>query len=90
MNRKFNKTAFVFCNFINVCAVTFAQFNASLVNKSIYLPKKQNKKKPYWPQTFGMVDIPANFVLNLVASLVFLLNLKCLEKKITLIICFNS
>ncbi len=39
MNRKFKKTTLNnFCTIINVFTVTFAQFNASLVNKSkIYL-----------------------------------------------------
>jgi len=40
LNRKFKRTAFiigknVFFNCINVCTVTFDQFNASLLNKSI-------------------------------------------------------
>ncbi len=38
INRKFKRTAFIrniiFCNIINVCTVTFDQFNAYLLNKS--------------------------------------------------------
>ncbi len=36
----------IFCNITNVCH--FYQFNASLLNKSI----KIFKKNTYWPQTF--------------------------------------
>ncbi len=37
MNRKFKRTAFIwiFCIIINIVTVTFDQFNASLMNKSI-------------------------------------------------------
>ncbi len=35
MNRKFRRTAFIFCNIINVFIITFDQFKASLLNKSI-------------------------------------------------------
>ncbi len=37
----------IFCNIINVFTVTFDQFNASLMNKSINLFFKY-----YWPKTF--------------------------------------
>ncbi len=37
MNRKFRRTAFIeiFCDIINVFIITFDQFKASLLNKSI-------------------------------------------------------
>ncbi len=50
MNRNVKRTAFinkfeteVFCNIINVITVTFAQFNAFLLNKSINFFKKKKK-----------------------------------------------
>ncbi len=35
----------IFCNILNVCTITFDQFNVSLMNKSIHFLKKN-----YWPQ----------------------------------------
>ncbi len=40
-----------FGNIINRFIVSFNQFNAFLVNKSINLKKSINKKNTYWPQT---------------------------------------
>ncbi len=43
LNRKFKRTAFkieIFCNIINVFTVTFDQFDASLLNKTINFSKK--------------------------------------------------
>ncbi len=37
---------------MNVFTVTFDQFNASLLNKSINFFNFFPKKKSYWPQTF--------------------------------------
>ncbi len=34
----------IFCNILNVFTVTFDQFNASLLNKSLHFFQKQNKK----------------------------------------------
>ncbi len=34
MNKKFKRTAFIFCNIINVFTITFETFNVSLLNKS--------------------------------------------------------
>ncbi len=40
--------------FKNVFTVTFDQFNAAFLNKTInYFPKQINAKKSYWPQIFG-------------------------------------
>ncbi len=36
----------IFCNIINIFTVTFDQFNAALLNKSINFS--------YWPQTFEL------------------------------------
>ncbi len=36
----------ILCNIINVFTVTFDQFNAALLNKSVYLFQKKPKKKP--------------------------------------------
>ncbi len=48
MNRKFKRTAFIWNTnlyIINVFTVTFDQFNASLMNKSINVFKKIKKNK---------------------------------------------
>ncbi len=46
----------IFCNIINVFIITFDQFKASLLNKSInfynFFPKQLKKKKLYWLQAF--------------------------------------
>ncbi len=47
MNRKFKRAAFeieTFCNIINAVTVTFDQFNASLLDKSKFLPPPKKKK----------------------------------------------
>ncbi len=40
----------MFCNILNVFTDIFDQFNASLLNKSIYF----YLKKSYWPQIFEL------------------------------------
>ncbi len=43
----------IFYKIINVFTVTFDQFNASLLNKSInFLKRKKERKKSCWDQTF--------------------------------------
>ncbi len=59
-NVMFKTTAFVwnriFYYIINVFTVTFDQFSASLLNKSInFLKRKKDRKKSYWAQTFKNV-----------------------------------
>ncbi len=56
MNRKFNRTAFIwiFCNIINVFTDTFGQYNASLMNILENIHKNINHQKPF--STFRNVD----------------------------------
>ncbi len=60
-----------FCN-INLFTVTFNQFNASVLNKSINFLQKQNKtkqnKKSYWHQTFSIYGILCVVFVNVVSS----------------------